>query len=62
MRRCDLSRVDREAPNTVRQWFLRGKLPAPSTKLSAGWIWQGTEIEAWIARLRAEAKDRAGSV
>lgn len=33
----------------IRKWRERGKLPEPTAKLGRGYVWQGPEIEAWIA-------------
>lgn len=36
--------------NTVKAWRFRGKLPVPSQCLRCGDVWQGPEIEKWIAQ------------
>lgn len=36
--------------NTLKARRLRGKLPAPTEHLRCGDVWQGPEIEAWIAQ------------
>lgn len=42
-----------QRPQTVAQWYRRGKLPPPSAVLAMGPVWTGTKIEAWIeSRLR----------
>lgn len=35
--------------NTLKARRLRGKLPAPTAHLRCGDVWQGPEIETWIA-------------
>ena len=47
------------SPDLVRKWRERGKLPEPSAELTAGYVWQGTEIEEWIRQYRAKETGNA---
>lgn len=35
--------------NTLRQWKLRGRLPAPTYTLGQSPAWSGKKIEDWLA-------------
>jgi uncharacterized protein YjcR len=35
-------------PQTVAQWYRRGKLPEPDEVLAMGPVWKGVRIERWI--------------
>jgi len=35
-------------PQTVAQWYRRGKLPQPDAELAMGPVWSGRRIERWI--------------
>jgi predicted DNA-binding transcriptional regulator AlpA len=44
----DLSRLTGIRSGTLRQWKLRGRLPAPSYTLGQSPAWSGPAIEAWL--------------
>lgn len=37
-------------PETVAQWYRRGKLPTPDARLKMGPAWTAKRIEPWIAQ------------
>jgi len=39
-------------PETVAQWYRRGKLPEPTARLKMGPVWSAADIEAWIRQVR----------
>jgi hypothetical protein len=41
-----------QRPNTVAQWFRRGKLPNPDAELAIGAVWTGKSIGPWIRKQR----------
>jgi predicted DNA-binding transcriptional regulator AlpA len=41
--------------DTVSQWILRGKLPEPTERLSAGPVWLASVIEPWIEARQASS-------
>ena len=40
------------APNTVAQWYRRGKLLEPDEVLAMGPVWKGARIERWLEERR----------
>lgn len=45
----DLARLTGLRPGTLRQWKLRGRLPAPSYTMGQSPAWTGKAIEEWLA-------------
>jgi hypothetical protein len=39
-------------PDTVAQWYRRGKLPPPTARLKMGPVWTGRAIAPWLRRDR----------
>ena len=44
----------------VRDWREAGRLPEPTAKLRAGYVWAGEDIEWWIEEHRAASTKGEG--
>lgn len=45
-----------EKVEKVRDWREAGRLPEPTSKLKAGYVWAGEDIEWWIREHRAKGE------